>query len=259
MLRYLRLLKEYMKVNLKALAVYDLDFYFAIFGMAIQNVLNIVALGFLFNIVPTIKGYTFNELILTYSLATLSFSIFRCFFINTLNIAEFINKGTLDMILVKPVNPLFQLINQRADEDSWGDLFVSLILVIIVDIKLGYPWYITVMFIFISIFTSLIFLSLALLGNVVTLFSNGLSDLAEVTFDFFELSKYPLSIYSEALKLVLTFILPIGWIASIPQKRIAEYHEWYWVFIIPIICIIFFVIIYQIWRLFLNNYQSTGN
>ena len=128
MLRYLRLLKEYLKINLKALAIYDLDFYFAIFGMAIQNVLNIIALGFLFNIVPTIKGYTFNELILTYSLATLSFSIFRCFFINTLNIAYFINKGIMDTILVKPVNPLFQLINQRADEDSWGDLFVSLIL-----------------------------------------------------------------------------------------------------------------------------------
>lgn len=259
MLRYLRLLKEYLKVNLKALAVYDLDFYFAIFGMAIQNVLNIVALGFLFNIVPTIKGYTFSELILTYSLATLSFSIFRCFFINTLNIADFIHKGTLDTILVKPVNPLFQLINQRADEDSWGDLLVSFILVISVDLKLGYPWYVTLMFIFISVFTSLIFLSLALLGNVVTLFSNGLSDLAEVTFDFFELSKYPLSIYSEALKWILTFILPIGWVASIPQRRIAQYHEWYWVLIIPIICIVFFIIIYQIWKLFLNNYQSTGS
>ncbi|XHU93477.1 ABC transporter permease [Lactobacillus helveticus] len=258
-MRYLHLLKEYMKFNLKALAVYDLDFYFAIFGMAIKNVLNIVALGFLFNLVPTIEGYTFSELILTYSLATLAFSIFRCFFINTLNIAYFINKGTLDTILVKPVNPLFQLINQRADEDSWGDLFVSLILVISVDIKLDYPWYITIMFIFISIFTSLVFLSLALLGNVVTLFSNGLSDLAEVTFDFFELSKYPLSIYSETLKFVLTFILPIGWVASIPQKRIAEYHEWYWVLIIPIICIAFFIIIYQIWKLFLNNYQSTGS
>ena len=259
MLRYLRLLKEYLKINLKALAIYDLDFYFAIFGMAIQNVLNIIALGFLFNIVPTIKGYTFNELILTYSLATLSFSIFRCFFINTLNIAYFINKGIMDTILVKPVNPLFQLINQRADEDSWGDLFVSLILLISVDIKLEYSWYITIMFIFISIFTSLIFLSLALLGNVVTLFSNGLSDLAEVTFDFFELSKYPLSIYSEALKLIMTFVLPIGWVASIPQKRIAEYHEWYWLLIIPIICIVFFIIIYKIWKLFLNNYQSTGS
>lgn len=259
MFRYLHLFKEYLKINLKSLAVYDLDFYFAIFGMAIQNVLNIVALGFLFNIIPTIKGYTFSELVLTYSLATLSFSIFRCFFINTLNIADFIHKGTLDTILVKPINPLFQLINQRADEDSWGDLLVSLILLISVDIHLNYPWYITIMFIFISVFTSLIFLSLALLGNVVTLFSNGLSDLAEITFDFFELSKYPLSIYSEALKLILTFVLPIGWVASIPQKRIAQYHEWYWVLLIPIICIIFFIIIYQIWKLFLKNYQSTGS
>lgn len=220
-MRYAKLLREYLRVNLKALAVYDLDFYFAIFGMAIQNILNIVTLGFLFNIVPSIKGYSFQELILTYSLATLSFSIFRCFFINTLNIAEFINKGTLDTILVKPINPLFQLINQRADEDSWGDLAVSLILVIFVDVQLGYPWYITVMFIFISLFTSFIFMGLALLGNTVSLFSNGLSDLAEVTFDFFELSKYPLSIYSQALKWILTFIFPIGWIASIPQERIA--------------------------------------
>ena len=54
-MRYLKLLFTYFKVNLKSLAVYDLDFYFAIIGMIVQNVLNIVALRFIFNIVPRIS------------------------------------------------------------------------------------------------------------------------------------------------------------------------------------------------------------
>ncbi|BDR59787.1 ABC transporter permease [Lactobacillus xylocopicola] len=258
-MRYLKLQLTYMKVNLKSLAIYDLDFYFAIVGMIIQNVLNIVALRFIFNIVPRIKGYSFDQLLLTYALATLAWSIFRCFFINALNISDYIHKGSLDTILIKPVNPLFQLINERVDEDSWGDLLVSLLLLVLVDSRLHNPWYITVMFIFIAIFTSLIFLSLAVLGNLVSLFSNGLSDLAETTFDFFEMSKYPLAIYSGGLKFILTFILPLGWVASIPQERIAQRHEWGWLAIIPVVCLVFFVLIYQLWRLFLKKYQSTGS
>lgn len=258
-MRYLKLFLTYLKVNLKSLAIYDLDFYFALAGMISQNVLNIVALRFIFNLVPSIKGYSFSELLLTYALATLSFAIFRCFFINTLNIADYIHKGSFDTILIKPVNPLFQLINERVDEDAWGDLLVSLLLLAIVDVHLHNPWYITIMFVFISLFTSLIFLSLAILGNVVALFSNGLSDLAETTFDFFEMSKYPLSIYNETLKIILTFVLPLGWVAAIPQEKIVQKHEWLWLAIIPGVCILFFVLVYQIWRVFLKKYQSTGS
>jgi ABC-2 type transport system permease protein len=119
-MRYLKLLLTYLKVNLKSLAIYDLDFYFAILGMIIQNRLNIVALRFIFNLVPRIKGYSFEQLLLTYALATLSWAIFRCFFINILTIATYIHRGSLDTILIKPVNPLFQIINERVDEDSWG-------------------------------------------------------------------------------------------------------------------------------------------
>ena len=258
-MRYLKLLATYLKVNLKSLAVYDLDFYFAIAGMIIQNVLNIVALRFIFNIVPHIKGYSFAQLLLTYALATLAFAIFRCFFINALNISDYIHDGRLDTILIKPVNPLFQLVNERVDEDAWGDLIVALLLLIIVDMQLHNPWYITVMFIFISLFTSLIFLGLAVLGNIVALLSNGLANLAETTFDFFDMSKYPLAIYSSALRIIMTFILPIGWVASIPQEKIAVKHEWIWLLLIPSACVFFFVIIYQLWRVFLQKYQSTGS
>ena len=50
-------------------------------------------------------------------------------------------------VLIKPVNPLFQLVNERVDEDAWGDLIVALLLLIIVDMQLHNPWYITIMFI----------------------------------------------------------------------------------------------------------------
>ena len=57
----------------------------------------------------------------------------------------------------------------------------------------------------------------------------------------------------------MTFILPIGWVASIPQEKIAVKHEWIWLLLIPSACVFFFVIIYQLWRVFLQKYQSTGS
>lgn len=128
MTRYARLLLTYFKINFKSLAIYDFDFYFSIAGMMIQNLINVAALRFLYLLVPTIQGYTFTELLTTYAIASTSFAIFRCFFINTLNIADYVRKGKFDGLLVKPVNPLFQLLNESFDEDAWGDLAISVLI-----------------------------------------------------------------------------------------------------------------------------------
>lgn len=48
MRRYMRLLGVYFAINFKSLAIYDFDFYFSIAGMMIQNLINVIALRFLY-------------------------------------------------------------------------------------------------------------------------------------------------------------------------------------------------------------------
>lgn len=258
MRRYMRLLGVYFAINFKSLAIYDFDFYFSIAGMMIQNLINVIALRFLYLLVPTIQGYSFMALLTTYAIASTSFAIFRCFFINALNIAAYVRKGKFDGLLVKPVNPLFQLLNENFDEDAWGDLIISIVILIISLVQSHTQLWLLPLLLVICCATSLIFLSLTLLGGMASLFSKGLADLSEIVYDFFEFSKYPLSIYNTPLKIFLTWIFPLGWVAAIPQATIINGGQWLFLIIVPSVAILFFILVYQLWRLFLLKYQSTG-
>ena len=258
MTRYARLLLTYFKINFKSLAIYDFDFYFSIIGMMIQNLINVAALRFLYLLVPTIQGYTFTELLTTYAIASTSFAIFRCFFINTLNIADYVRKGKFDGLLVKPVNPLFQLLNESFDEDAWGDLAISVLILTTIAFSSHMPLLIFLLVLLMCCATSLIFLSLTLLGGMVSLLSQGLADLSETVYDFFEFSKYPLSIYNTPLKMILTWFLPLGWVAAIPQSTVIDDGRWYFAILVVGISVALFTLVYQLWRLFLVKYQSTG-
>lgn len=161
-------------------------------------------------------------------------------------------------MLVKPVNPLFQLLNESFDEDAWGDLAISVLILTTIAFSSHMPLLIFLLVLLMCCATSLIFLSLTLLGGMVSLLSQGLADLSETVYDFFEFSKYPLSIYNTPLKMILTWFLPLGWVAAIPQSTVIDNGRWYFAILVVGISVAFFTLVYQLWRLFLVKYQSTG-
>lgn len=118
MKRTIELFKAYYKTNVKEVAIYDKDFYFGIISMIIEYAASLMVLFFIFDIVEEINGWTFYEILFLYSFNLIGFSLWACFFINTITLPYYIQDGSFDRFLLRPISPIFQIMMSGFDEDS---------------------------------------------------------------------------------------------------------------------------------------------
>lgn len=261
MRKYLKLFFMYGYINIKELKSYGIDFYLGSIAMLLKNLSNLFIIYFIFNIVKVINGWNINEMIYLYSIVTISFSIWRCFFINTLNISYYIINGQLDILLIKPLNPLFLIFMEGFDEDAWGDLAVGIFLYFYISQKLNIPNLNIFLIFLISIIGGLVFAGLSILGSLLSVIFLGSSNFSDLPYIVYEFAKYPISIFSPIIAFVFKTIIPIAWVGYIPayvNLRQNSINIWI-VFVLSIlISVIYFVLIVFIWNKVLAKYSSSG-
>lgn len=248
-------------VNIKELKSYGVDFYLGSFAMFFKNIANLTIIYFIFNIVNVINGWDIKEMIYLYAIVTISFAIWRCFFINTLNISHYVVSGRLDMLLVKPLNPLFLIFMEGFDEDAWGDLAVGIMLYTYISYLLKISLIYSVMVFILAILGGLVFAGLSVLGSLLSVIFLGSSNFADLPNTIYEFSKYPITIFSYVLIVIFKTIIPIAWISYIPAYSVLKEDgkNFYLIFLISaIISILYFVVIVLIWNKFLKKYSSSG-
>ena len=91
----------------------------------------------LFNKFNNIKGFTVYEVLLCFSIIHIGYSFCETFFRGIDRFEDFIINGSLDRLLVRPRNVLFQVICSDIDLVKLARLFQAVIILIISLIKLG--------------------------------------------------------------------------------------------------------------------------
>ncbi len=260
-MRELSLIGIYFKNNFKQLQIYEIDFYLGIIGFVIENLLNILMMFFMYTLVDKISGFSFNEMLLLYGTASLSFSVWRCFFINTLNIGSMIRRGTMDAFLLRPLNVLFQIMMSGFDDDAWGDLFFSILLIIYAGYRqdLNLIWIVLLLLLCFS--TSFIFAGLSILGSIFSFFTGGMTDFSGIVYNVFQFSKYPIGIFGNFTKFIFTFCIPVAWVAAIPVQYIVQHQNinaLSSLAMAALISVVFFIFSAKLWNKILKTYVSTG-
>ncbi len=142
---YKNLIKEYIKINLKVVLQYDKDFVFALLAMLFKNFASIFTLIFIFDKIDVIAGYTFFQILFLYGFSLTAYSLRSSLFINTISLPFYIQDGTLDRFLLRPISPIMQIIFDGFDDDGWADLLVGMAIIIISIIQLEAKLYLIVM------------------------------------------------------------------------------------------------------------------
>lgn len=261
-MKELKLIIPFFKYNFKRLQIYDKDFYLGIVGLIIENILNLLMLFFIYTLIPSLDGFTFNEMLLLYGVASLSFAIWRCLFINTLNVGSMVRYGRLDTFLLRPISVLYQVMMDGFDDDAWGDLVFALLVIgyTAVTQSINIVW--VILLIILSIFTSLIFAGISIVGSSLSFITQGIADFSQIVYNFFQFAKYPINIFGGGMKFVFTFVIPIGWVAAIPVKLLINHNIRSFAFMLIVACgisVIFFWITTKIWNFMLTKYVSTGS
>lgn len=258
--RVFKLFIYYYKINLKEVAIYDKDFYFGIISMLIEYAAGVMVIFFIFDVVEEINGWTFYEILFLYGFNLIGFSLWSCFFINTISLPYYVIDGSLDRFLLRPVSPIFQIMMDGFDEDSWGELITGLIIFIYSWIKLEINIYLLIITPVFFLSACFIYAGISIMFSALSFFTVGKADFANLTMEFKEFAKYPMTIYKKSIQIIFLTIIPIGFVAYYPSRIFLEGVQYsYLIIVIPIISFVYYKLSKIFWNLGLKKYGSTGS
>lgn len=261
--KYLRLYKKFLAQYLKILMEYKTDFIIGLFGFFVVQITGIVFLYLVFQRIPTLNGWSFNEILFIYGFAQLPRGIDHLFTDNLwLLSGRIIVRGDFDRYLLRPINPLFHLIAEVFQPDAFGELIVGIILVVtsISKLHLRLTMLNVLTFIFVLICGSIIYTSIKLFFASFAFWIKNSQAVLFVNYSISDFSKYPIGIYSKLVKGIMTFIIPFAFTAFFPASyfigRINAATAIGGTFIAAAIS---FTIAYATWLWGIRAYESAGN
>ena len=263
MKRYIRLYKKFLQQYIKSLMEYRIDFILGLIGFILVQMTGIIFLNLVFNCIPDLKGWSFYEILFIYGLAQIPRGIDHIF-TDYLWIFSWktIVKGEFDRYLLRPINPLFQVISESFQPDGFGELIVGTVLVIISYSKLGLNFGVDkfISFIVVILFATLIYTAVKLATTSIAFW---VKFAQSYMFMFYELStftKYPMGIYPKAIKFILTFLVPFAFTGYYPGAYFLGKGSFsVGVLATCLISVIAIALAYRIWLRGIKAYESAGS
>ncbi|MDD2773552.1 MAG: ABC-2 family transporter protein [Elusimicrobiales bacterium] len=211
-------------LNFKSRIIYRWDFLAAIGVKGLETVVSYLLLNFLLAKVPLIAGYDRGHVILMFGLTELAFALWHCFFINSLSIGSYVREGQMDRFLLRPMNPVIQIILDGFDEDGWGGLAVAIATVALAANLGAGPtsvseWCCASLIAFCG---ALIFFSISLTLSSLSLWSQTQGNLGLVVMDIRVFARFPSTIYPGWLRAIVSSIVPLAACGYWPALFIAD-------------------------------------
>ena len=254
----IKLYAVFFRINYRELEVYSLDFLFGIFAKLLEYAAEILALFFIFELVPEINGWDKYQVFFIFGLNLVGFALWSCFFINTITLPYYIQRGEFDRFLVRPVPPLLQIMLDGFDDDSWGDLVTGLAVLIYAWVKLGVGLWCLPIVILAVVSGCFIYAGISILLSTVSFFTIAQADVADFTMQIKEIAKYPMTVYPKVLQFIFTFIFPVAFVAFLPVRVIMGDMGLPWAVLIPVIAGVFYWLSKKVWQIGLRHYGSSG-
>jgi len=260
-MKYISLYFYYLKTNIRVLFEYKSDLIFTLFSIIVWTGAGLVNIGIIYTKIQAIKGWNLSEIGLLYGMWSLTFAIYNSFGNAVFDIENYIVTGTMDSILTKPLNPLFQLIAKKFNVMGIGFLAFGVATMIFFVQRVNIQWDIfKVSYLIIAAIAGgiLIFSTYLILGSLAFWFLR--SNLAIwIGFDMHKFAQYPMDIYARGIKFILVTIFPFAFTNYFPISFLLGKVDWKYGIISPFVCVLVLLIAVQIWKMGLKKYEGAGS
>jgi len=257
--RYLKLYIVAGANNLKSLVVYKVDFIVGLVSMFLNNAMRFLILLFIFRLVDQIKGWSFDQMLFLYGFSTMVTGLWHCFFINVISLPYYVRTGGFDRFLLRPVNLLFQLTIDSLDEDGWGELLLGMILVLTAYSRLELPAAKLILLIPAVLSGTAVLIAVSLMLSSLSFVSVGGVPIMGLLVKMFEFTKYPVDIFGNALKIVLSTVIPLGFATFYPGMMFLTENVALYLPLVLLFSAGYFIFSYFIWNYSLKFYVSSGS
>ncbi len=262
MTHYVELYLCFLSQHLKKILEYKLSFFIGIIPFILLQLAPIIIIWAVFEKIPHIAGFSFDEILFIYGLGIVSYALGRILFSNLSDFGyRYIIKGELDTILVKPINPLFYILASGFSEKEIGEIMIGIILIVkaIIDLPIHFGILDFLALGYFLINGVFVYGAINLMAITVCFWTKDPRGLTSPIMRIQEFSQYPVTIYGKAIRFIITWIIPFAFISFFPATFFIHRGEFTrYIFCLPIIGVIFPIIAYLLWLKGLSKYESSG-
>lgn len=222
MKKYAAMYRECVKIAVAQSVAYRADFLLSlIISLAANFGLPLVTL-LIYQSGASFPGWTFYEVLLLQSVFTLSNGLADVLFGSVLWVTmSHVREGTYEVVLLKPMHPLFFIITSNFNPQSLSVLAGGGALMLIALVQIGAPSLLSwgqFLLLFLSGFSVVTGFSMMMAATSFKWVAN--SRIPEIFNSVKNFGKYPLGIFPKMLQNAVTFIIPVGMIGFYPASAL---------------------------------------
>lgn len=207
-----------------------------------------------------LAGYNLWQVIfffLTFNLVDISAQLFLR---EVYRFRSLVVSGNFDLVLVKPLNPLFRILAGGADILDLMTLLPLLGFLIYTAIKLGplSPWgiiFYLLLYFNALLITTALHITVAAIGVLTTEVDNTIWLYRDLT----AMARIPVDVYRFPLQFFLTFVVPVGIMITFPAKALMGLLSLPWVMVAFILGGSLFWLSLKFWHYSLTKYSSASS
>ncbi len=233
---------------------------FLLVGKIIRVGLFLVFLTFLFQGTKSLAGYSREQIIFFYLSFNLIDTLAQFFFREVYRFRDLVISGNLDLVLIKPSNPLTRVLLGGAD---LLDLVMLLLLSSVV------VWY-GVNYLNVDGWRWLIFSVLVLNGLLIAaalhifvlgidIMTTSVDHLVMIYRDLTSMMRIPVDLYIEPIRALLTFVVPLGIMITFPAKGLLGLLSVELLLLALLFSVISLGAALYFWKFSLKYYTSDGS
>lgn len=258
----MRLYFKYLKIQIQSMMEHKTSFFLTFIAQILMTVTSLIGIYFMFLRFHSVGGFTYQEVLLGYSVVLFSFSLAEIFARGFDTFGSMISRGTFDRIMVRPRNEIFQVLAQKVEITRIGKVIQAFVMLLYVAGTSGIVWtpYKAAVLVFMIMGGMMMFAGLFVIYAALCFFTTeGLEVLNIFTEGGKELGRYPLGIYGNAVLKLFTFLVPLAMVQYYPLLYLTGRDGRAVVGLCPLAGFVFLLPCYLLWRAGVRHYTSTGS
>lgn len=253
---------RYVSVVLRSAMQYRLSFFLMAAGRFLIAFNGFLGIYFLFSGFSEVKGYTYGEILLCFSIMQLSFSLAECCTNGFKKFSGTVKKGEFDRMLVRPISPMLQVLGSGFDLGRLAPALTG-IMVLFIGIKnCSVHWTVgrTAALLLMLLGGIFLFAGLFMIEAAVCFFSIENTECMNVlTYGAKEHGKYPIDIYGKGLMRFCTYVIPYTLVQYYPLQYLLGKTDNRLYAFCPLGVTVFVLLCCLLWRTGVRHYKSTGS
>ena len=258
---YFKIYPYFVSKSIQSRMSYRLDFFLGIIANVLRQSLGLIFIWAIYHEIPAINGWNFYEMMFVYGIQAICVGFYEFLFAGVWSVEDYVQNGELDRLLVRPIGTMFSIMAADITFHGLGAVLFG----IVICLTSLYRLTITLTF-WLILFWSASIVSGTLIYFCINMFAATLAfkvikvnSILMIVTNTSEFSKYPASIYSNGLQILLSFVLPFAFTSYYPAAFILGIGIspifWAGPFVAASVCMILTSLF---WRWGLKQYQSAG-